>query len=76
MKKIRTEVKHSKSKDAWNVIGTTLGSKYKIARIPYTVVPDSEILNTRNKHEALEHALFISKCFNEHYREQGREGLI
>ncbi len=66
MQKIRTEVKHSQSKHAWNVVGTQPGGKYKIARIPYLVVPDSEICTTKNKHEALEHALFISKCFNEY----------
>ena len=29
------EVKHSQSKDAWNIIGTRLGGLYKIARLPY-----------------------------------------
>jgi len=67
MKNIHTEVKHSLSKDAWNIIGTELGEKYKIARIPYFVVKDSEILTTQNKNEALEHALFISRCFNNEY---------
>jgi len=66
VEKIRTEVRHSQTKDAWNVIGTQVGGKYKIARVPYQVVPGSEICTTRNKHEAMEHALFISKCFNEY----------
>lgn len=61
--KQNTIVKHSNSKDAWNVVGTDLAGKYKIAVIPYIVVEGSEILNTRNKAEALEHALFISWCF-------------
>ena len=61
---IRTTVKHSESKDAWNVIGTEYGNKYKIARIPYLSIKDSEVLSTRNKAEALEHAMFISHCFN------------
>lgn len=55
---------HSQSKDAWNVIGDTVGGKYKIARVPYIVADGSEILTTRNKNEALEHAEFISYCFN------------
>lgn len=29
------KVKHSESKNAYNIIGTLLGSKYKIARLPY-----------------------------------------
>jgi hypothetical protein len=64
MKNIKTEVKHSESKNAWNVINTILGCKYKIARVPYVHIPDNDILTTRNKAEAMEHALFISRCFN------------
>lgn len=33
------DVKHSQSKTAFNVIGTTLGGKYKIARCPYVKSP-------------------------------------
>lgn len=62
--KIKTKVKHSESKNAWNIVGTKLGGKYKIARVPYLVVDDSEILTTRNKAEALKHAEWISFCFN------------
>jgi len=62
--KISTKVVHSQSKTAWNIIGGQLGDKYKIARIPYLVVEDSEILTTENKYEALLHAQFISQCFN------------
>jgi len=51
--KIKTKVVHSQSKTAWNIIGERLGGKYKIARIPYLVVDDSEILTTKNKYEAL-----------------------
>ena len=29
------EVKHSQSKDAWNIVGTIPGHLYKIARLPY-----------------------------------------
>ena len=64
MKHINTTVKHSLTKDAWNVVGTDLGKKYKIARVPYFVVEGNDILTTMNKNEALEHALFISNCFN------------
>lgn len=69
MKYVETEVVHSKSKDAWNVIGQTVGCKYKIARVPYLIC-DNEILNTMAKSEALEHAEFISRAFNKAYRER------
>lgn len=64
--RVRTKVKHSESKNAWNVIGDVCGGKYKIARIPYSQIEGeySEIHNTREKAEALEHAMFISYCFN------------
>lgn len=61
---IKTIVVHSQSKSAWNVVGLKVGDKYKIAIIPYHTFEDSEILNTKNKNEALIHAQFISKCFN------------
>jgi len=67
MTPVRTEVKHSLSKTAWNVIGTMIGGKYKIARVPYEVC-GSEITDTRNKAEALEHAIFISEAFNRNAR--------
>jgi len=60
---IRTKVVHSKSKDAYNVIGTRLGSKYKICKVPY-YVSDNDILTEREKKEAFDHANFISYCFN------------
>lgn len=62
--KILTKVAHSQSKPAWNVIGTKLGGKYKIARVPYIIVDGNEELTTIQKHEALLHAKFISFCFN------------
>lgn len=61
--KIKTKVVHSQSQKAWNVIGCNLGDKYKIARIPYYFT-NNEIINTREKAEALLHAEFISRCFN------------
>ena len=61
---IKTKVSHSESKTAWNVIGTSLGRKYKIARIPYLVIEGSEVMSMIEKSEALKHAQFISFCFN------------
>lgn len=54
---ITTILKHSKSKMAWNVIGTTLGAKYKVAIVPY--------FHELEKEEAMEIAEFISKSFND-----------
>jgi len=60
---IKTKVVHSSSKDAWNVVATSLCCKYKIARIPYLVIKD-EVTDNLEKNEALNHAMFISQCFN------------
>jgi hypothetical protein len=60
---IEVKVVHSQSKSAWNIIGTKLGGKYKIARIPYQFAGDEE-LNTRYRLEAFNHAEFIAYCFN------------
>jgi hypothetical protein len=60
---IKTKVVHSESKDAWNVVGTKIPGKFKIARIPYFVI-GNDIIDTKNKAEALLHAEFISRCFN------------
>lgn len=62
--KIKTKVVHSQTKSAWNIIGTDIGGKYKIARVPYLVIEDSEEYTTKQKYKALIHAEFISKCFN------------
>lgn len=64
--KIKTEVRHSQTKNAWNIVAVApLGGKFKIARIPYLqtaeVITD---LNFKWKKEALEHAEFINWCFN------------
>ena len=61
--KIKTKVIHSQTKSAWNVVGDNIGSKYKIARIPYVNTQD-EGISSRNRIEAFEHANFISFCFN------------
>jgi hypothetical protein len=60
---IKTKIVHSQSKTAWNVIGDSLGGKYKIARIPY-LITGNEIIDTVEKSEALRYAKFISQCFN------------
>lgn len=60
---IKTKVVHSQTKSAWNVIGTILGSKYKIVGIPYLTVND-DVITERERKEAFEHAQFISFCFN------------
>jgi hypothetical protein len=61
--KIKTRVVHSESKDAWNIIGENIGNKHKIARVPYLIIKN-EVHDTLAKNEALNHALFISRCFN------------
>ncbi len=61
---MKTKVMHSLTKSAWNVVGTTLGEKYKIARFPYQTGV-TEKLDEINRKEAFEHAEFTSKCFNE-----------
>lgn len=64
MKKIKCKVVHSQSKTAWNIVGEELGCKHKLARIPYTILPESEIISTQNKSEALKHAQFLCYCLN------------
>ena len=62
---ITTIIKHSESKTAWNVIGTTLGERYKYATIPYCK-GINEIINTKEKAESLKIAMFISYSLNKH----------
>jgi hypothetical protein len=61
--KIKTKVVHSLSNNSWNVIGATLGAKYKIARVPYYESNDKEVTKIE-KAAALQLAEFISHCFN------------
>lgn len=61
--KLKAEVKHSESKTAWNVCGKTLGGKYKIARVPYTVFTNLD-LTEREMKEAKNIADFIAYCLN------------
>jgi len=63
MKIVKTKVVHSKSKTAWNVVGTQLGKKFKIAIVHY-IVSGNVIVDALEKNEALKHAEFISWCFN------------
>ena len=60
---ITTKVVHSTTKPAWNVVGTRLGGKYKIARLPY-LVGNGEEIDEMNRLEAFEHAEFVAYCFN------------
>ena len=69
MVNIETKVVHSASKNAWNIIGTRWGGKYKIARIPYIYLEQNAPFYERKKQEALEHAQFISDAFNKAYEE-------
>ena len=61
---IKTKVKHSESKNAWNVISTDLGKRYKIARVPYLVIEGAGVMTEIEKSEAFRCANFISFCFN------------
>lgn len=61
--KIKTKVVHSRTKAGWNIVGESLGRKYKIAIIPYLVL-DNQALSDTNRIEAFQHAEFISYCFN------------
>jgi len=63
MKSIKTKVVHSQSKNAFNVVCMSLGVKYKIARVPYFLCGHAEI-DENEKQLALNHAEFISFCFN------------
>jgi hypothetical protein len=60
---IPTKVIHSQTNPAWNVVGTKLGGKYKIAIVPYESCIDKEI-ESRLRKEAYDHAMFISNAFN------------
>lgn len=60
---IKTKLQHSHTKSAWNIVGIALGSKFKIARIPYIVTGNDKI-DAINREEAFEYAEFINYCFN------------
>ena len=56
-------LKHSESKNAWNIIGTELGGKYKLARVPYLKV-DEMYVDTNVVRERIAHldALLMSRA--------------
>ncbi len=60
-------VKHSETKPAWNIVGTQLGRKYKIARFPYCTNMGSESLEIKERKEALKHARICCKELNKKY---------
>ncbi len=56
-------VKHSQTKEAFNIIGSVAGGKFKIARCPYINQPTlSKEWNDKEKEEAKADALLISKA--------------
>ena len=61
---IKTKVVHSPTQFSWNVVGETVGAKYKIARVPYVVYEEMDGVSERNLQEARLYAEFISACFN------------
>ena len=54
------EIKHSETKDAFNICGTLVGDKYKIARIPYLVTKSSMKLTEQDKTQAKYDAQLIA----------------
>jgi len=54
------KIKHSESKNAFNVVGTVVGGNYKIARIPYLVTERLLEVNKREKLEAESNAKLIA----------------
>lgn len=56
------QVKHSESKPAFNVIGTALGGKYKIARCPYVVTGNEKDIDDRLVKEAEANARLIASA--------------
>jgi len=53
------KVKHSESKNAFNVVGTVLGGNYKIARVPYFAI-GTPLANNRERLEAEANAKLIA----------------
>lgn len=54
------KVKHSESKSSWNVIGTVIGLRYKIARCPYMVTNNLKNINERERKEQEANAKLIA----------------
>ena len=70
----KTTVVHSTSSSAWNVVNKALGKKFKICIVPYVQGSSSEA-NENEKKKALEHAIFISLCFNSFDQPNDLSGL-
>ena len=62
--KIKVKIVHSSSGSFWKVVGTKLGGKYLIAKVPYVPIKDDSVSTEIQKSEALRHAKFIEFCFN------------
>jgi len=59
------EIKHSESKTAFNIVGTVLGGKYKIARFPYNDFGKGlETVTDNDKAEANSNALLYLDAHN------------
>lgn len=55
------KIKHSESKNAFNIIGTIVGGNYKIARVPYSVDEKySDTINDIFRTEAERNARLIA----------------
>jgi len=52
------KLKHSENNSQWNIIGSMVGGRYKIARCPY-LVSDFDWINEREKTEQLANAKLI-----------------
>ena len=64
---MKTKVVHSQTKAAWNIVGTTPGLTYKLARIPYHVRVDTENddpINQEERKRAFKLAESISRFLN------------
>jgi hypothetical protein len=66
----KVRVVHSETKNAWNIVGTILGGKYKWARIPYEQYKGNESLSTKEKFDALLLAEFIAEQINHGYYDE------
>lgn len=60
----RYQVKHSETKAAWNIVGTEIGGKYKIAMIPYVTDSRFPEESTVNRKEAFDTAMYLTACLN------------
>jgi len=61
---IKVRIVHSKTEPAWRIISMSISDKQEVAIIPYNVIEGSEMYNTEKKNEALQHARFVTRCFN------------